>query len=89
MTEEVKKRRGNPNLMKKDTDVKITDTAGPTIKAETIPSKAADKSTNEAAVWVDLFAAIITTYSSCGSGVLAAAAQNADIALAEYKKRYK
>ncbi len=88
MTEEkVKRTRGNPNWIKRGEENAAKRDSDP------ITTKVSDNvsykyDVPESVVWAKFYASIIGTYSSCGQGTLIAAAQNADFALQEFKKRF-
>jgi hypothetical protein len=73
MDEPVKRKPGNPNWVKKNPE-----------NAATTP----EKPKNDTQVWLTLFSAILTGHQNLGPSLIKNAADNADIALAEYNKRF-
>ena len=95
MTETQPKRRGNPNFGKKkpavdDTAKDMVINTSDIIFSVGTPSSQVYQYQIESddQVWLKLYGAIIGTYSTPGSSSLKAAADNADFALTEYKKRF-
>jgi hypothetical protein len=88
MTETQPKRRGNPNFGKKkpveDMLIKTSDI----ITSVEKPAQVYQYVESDDQVWLKLYGSIIGTYSTPGPSSLKAAADNADFALTEYKKRF-
>ena len=96
MTETQPKRRGNPNFGKKkpavddpakDMVINSSDIVFP-VGTPTAQVYQYQYIESDDQVWLKLYGAIIGTYGSSGSSSLKAAADNADFALTEYKKRF-
>ena len=87
MNEEVKPKRprGNPNFVKKEKSPEGVGVMTPTSTPNTFKYEYVE---TESDVWLKLYAAVIGTYNATGPATMKAAAQNADVALAEYKARY-
>jgi hypothetical protein len=77
----VKRGRGNPNWGKK----KESDTGTVTVSVADNSSKSF---LTDDVVWLNLYSAILSTYTSAGPAICRAAASNADSALNEYKSRF-
>jgi hypothetical protein len=82
VTEQPKRRRGNPNWTKKKSEALAEQSAVLiTRDIQEIPI-------SDDAVWLELYGSLLSTYSSMGPAVISAAATTADLALIEFKKRF-
>lgn len=81
--EQVKRRPGNPNWVKKDKSTDVAAKAAVLIEKDIAQIRVSDED-----AWLNLYSAILSTYNVGGQAVAIAAAKTADFALDEFRKRY-